>query len=386
VPPRLFAWRRRLEPLSDPLVALTVLVLTVLPLIRAQQCGCAEVPGWAYLLVLAQCAPLVVRRRFPFGAPLLTGMITMAHALTSLPDPPVEYAALVALYTVAAYARRPLANAAAAVAVVGTVAVFALDWPLSDYEDITVTALLLSTAWLLGENTRSRRERIAQAEARAEQLERARAAESHAAVVAERNRIAREMHDVVAHHVSMMVVQAEAGPVVVEHDPARAAASFDAISAAGKQALSEMRRLLGVLKEDRDSPLAPQPGITSIPDLVAGVRAAGLDVHLRMEPLDVDLEPAVDLSAYRLVQEALTNCLRHAGPATVHVSVETSDDLLVVDVIDDGAGDSQGQGGHGLVAMRERVSLVGGTLSVGPGPKGGWQVLAELPLSSVTVR
>jgi signal transduction histidine kinase len=386
VPYDLSAWRRRLEPLTDPVIAALVLLLSVLPLIQAEQCDCAEgVPGWGYLLVLAQSLPLVVRRRLPFAAPLLTGLLTMAYGLTSLPDPPVEYAALVALYSVAAYAERRLAHAAAVIAVVGVAAVYALDWPVSDLEDLTVTSLILLTAWLLGDNARSRRERAVQAEARIEQLERARAAESAAAVVAERNRIAREMHDVVAHHVSMMVVQAEAGPVVVEHDPARAAASFDAISAAGKQALSEMRRLLGVLKEDVSAPLAPQPGLSSIPELVAGVRAAGLDVTLDLEQLDVVPDPAVDLSAYRLVQEALTNCLRHAGPAAVQVSLAREGNRLVVSVLDDGVGGPRGEGGHGLVAMRERVALLGGRLQVGPRDAGGWGVEAELPLAPVSV-
>jgi signal transduction histidine kinase len=310
----------------------------------------------------------------------------MAYGLTSLPDPPVEYAGLVALYTVAAYAERRLAHVAGAVAVVGIAGVYAWELPVLDVEDITVTSLICLTAWLLGENARSRRERVIQAEARAEQLERARAAESEAAVVAERNRIARELHDVVAHHVSMMVVQAEAGPVVVEHDPARAAASFDAISAAGKQALSEMRRLLGVLKENPSAPLAPQPGLSSIPELVAGVRAAGLDVTLGLDRLDVEPEPAVDLSAYRLVQEALTNCLRHAGPASVLVHVAREENHLVVRVLDDGVGGPCGEGGHGLVAMRERVALLGGRLQVGPRDGGGWGVEAELPLAPVAVR
>jgi signal transduction histidine kinase len=383
----LSAWRRRLEPLTDPVIAALVLLLSVLPLIQSERCGCGEgVPGWAYLFVVAQSLPLALRRRFPFGAPLLTGLLTMAYGLTSLPDPPVEYAGLVALYTVAAYAERRLAHVAGAVAVVGIAGVYAWELPVLDVEDITVTSLICLTAWLLGENARSRRERVIQAEARAEQLERARAAESEAAVVAERNRIARELHDVVAHHVSMMVVQAEAGPVVVEHDPARAAASFDAISAAGKQALSEMRRLLGVLKENPSAPLAPQPGLSSIPELVAGVRAAGLDVTLGLDRLDVEPEPAVALSAYRLVQEALTNCLRHAGPASVLVHVAREENHLVVRVLDDGVGGPCGEGGHGLVAMRERVALLGGRLQVGPRDGGGWGVEAELPLAPVAVR
>jgi signal transduction histidine kinase len=380
----LASWRRRVGPLTDPVIALAVLALSLLPLIQAQQCGCEPVPDWAYALVVAQCAPLAVRRRFPFSAPLMTGLLTMVHGVLDIPDPPVEYAALVAVYTVAAFADRRLANAAAFVAGLGTIAVFALDWHL---EDFLVTVLLLLTAWLLGENTRSRRDRVTEAEARAEQLERTRAAESAAAVVAERNRIAREMHDVVAHHVSMMVVQAEAGPVVVGHDPARAIASFDAISAAGKQALSEMRRLLGVLREDGQSPLAPQPGLSRVPDLVAGIRAAGVRVELDLAPLDIELDAALDLSAYRLVQEALTNCLRHAGQARVRVRIAREADALVVSVVDDGVGGTveQRADGHGLVAMRERVLVLGGALRAGPRDHGGWSVEATLPLLPVGV-
>jgi signal transduction histidine kinase len=175
--------------------------------------------------------------------------------------------------------------------------------------------------------------------------------------------------------------------VVVEHDPARAVASFDAISAAGKQALSEMRRLLGVLKQEDDSPLAPQPGLSRIPDLVAGVRAAGLDVELDFRPPVGQLDAALDLSGYRLVQEALTNALRHAGPSRVRVAVFQKVDTLVLDIVDDGVGGmvALGTAGHGLVAMRERVTMLGGRLDAGPRDGGGWAVAAVLPLSPVPV-
>lgn len=385
----LAAWRRRLDPLLDPFIAVALLVLSVLPLLRAgENCACPPVEWWAYAMVLLQCAPLAVRRRHPFAAPLVTGLSVVAYGIVDLPDPPVTYAALVALYTVAAYADRRLATVTAGVAVAGVVAVFAVDWPQWDLEDLGTTVLLLSTAWLLGETTRSRHDRAVQAEARAEQAERARAAEADAAVAAERNRIARELHDVVAHHVSMMIVQAEAGPVVVHADPDRAVTTFDAISVAGRQALAEMRRLLGVLREDATAPLAPQPGLAALPALVDGVRGAGLDVRLELAPGAVTgLPPSVDLTAYRLVQEALTNALRHARAGHVVVRVERSGHALAVRVDDDGVGGraEPRPGGHGLVAMRERVQLVGGSLDVGPRPDGGWSVAADLPLSVVAV-
>lgn len=196
------------------------------------------------------------------------------------------------------------------------------------------------------------------------------------------------MHDVVAHHVSMMVVQAEAGPVAVERNPDRATAAFDSISATGKQALTEMRRLLGVLRADTDGLRAPQPGASQIPDLVSGVRAAGLDVDLEIRGPTRQLPPALDLSAYRLLQEALTNVLRHAGPARATVRIDYDPDGLRLEVTDDGIGalgveQPDGAAGHGLVAMRERVALVGGSLEVGPRAGGGWTVRAVLPLDPV---
>jgi signal transduction histidine kinase len=275
--------------------------------------------------------------------------------------------------------------------------VLAIDWPAADVEDVAVNYLLFATAWLLGDSARSRRERAAQLEARAEEAERTRAAEAERAVVAERNRIAREMHDVLAHHVSIMVVQAEAGPVVVERDPGRAIAAFDAISATGKQALVEMRRLLGVLRDPGTGPsLAPQPGAADIPSLVEGVRAAGLPVRLTVEGEPAPLPPAVDLSAYRVMQEALTNALRHAPGRSARASVTYADAELRLRVMSDGthradrtdgaaAGPAAGPaalapGGHGLTAMRERVVLLGGTLRAGPTDDGAWLVEAVLPV------
>jgi signal transduction histidine kinase len=383
------AWRQRLSPLADPALAGVVFVLSLLPLIRATPCGCDPTPAWGFVLVAAQCLPLVVRRHWPFAAPMLCGFLSMAYGASSLPDPPVQYAGLVALYTVAAHATRRLAYVAGAIAAGGLATVLTLDWPKSNLEDLTVNTLVFATAWLLGDNARSRRDRALELELRANQLELTRAAEAEAAVVAERNRIAREMHDVIAHHVSMMVVQAESGPIAVERDPQHAIASFDAISTAGKQALSDMRRLLGVLRDQTDPPLAPQPGADQIPDLVAGVRSAGLDVHLDITGQVRVVPPAVDLSAYRLVQEALTNCLRHAGHAQVAVSTRYDSDALRVEVIDDGVGGGAPtalSGGNGLIAMRERVAMVGGTLEVGPRQSGGWSVRAVLPLAEAGAR
>jgi len=384
VPP-LNAWLARLRPLADWAIALVAFGLSAQPLLSRGDCGCEHIPRWAWVLVAAECAPLAVRRRWPFPVVMVVGLLSAAYGLSSLPDPPVYYAGLVALYTVAAHASARLAYTALAVSAATIAVTLVLDAPNGDYQDVTVVVATWATAFLLGESARHRRERAARLEERAAQLERANLAEAAAAVEAERNRISRELHDAVAHHVSMMVVQAEAGPVVVDADPDRARAVFDAISASGKQALAEMRQLLGVLRQPEDAPLVPQPGVDQVRDLVDRAESAGLEVSLTVKGERPPLPLAVDLSAYRVVQEALTNCVRHAPNSPVQVVLEYGDDL-VVDVSDAGPGgdridwgDAPAATGNGLAAMRERVTMVGGTLRAGPREPAGWSVRAVLP-------
>jgi signal transduction histidine kinase len=256
--------------------------------------------------------------------------------------------------------------------------------------DAAFVSLALVGAWVLGDRARVQRALAAELAERAARLERERAAEARRAVAEERTRIARELHDVVAHHVSMMVVQAEAGPVAVEGDPARAAGAFEAIAATGRQALVEMRRLLGVLRGDGDRDqtpsLAPQPGLADVGSLVEQVGRAGLRVELVVEGTEAPLPAGVDLSAYRIVQEALTNAVKHAGPGRARVLVRYGEHDLEVHVRDEGgrgpalARPADGRAGQGLVGMRERVNLFGGELHAGPGPDGGFTVDARLPL------
>lgn len=392
------AWIRRLAPLADPALALVVILVSLQPLFGSNH----PVPAWGFVLVVAQGVPLAVRRRWPFAVALLCGATTVVYGMSSLPDPPVPFAGLLSLYTVAAHGSRDHANAA------GVTAAFALTMalifdPAADLQDATVQYLIFATAWLLGDSTRRRRAASAVLADRAEQLERTRAAEAAAAVAAERSRIARELHDVVAHHLSMMVVQAEGGAVIAGRDPGKAETTFDAIGAAGKQALTEMRRLLGVLKQEGPAELAPQPGPGEIPALIDGVRAAGLEVRFTETGEQPAVSDAVGLTAYRLVQEALTNCLRHSGATAVEVTIDYAAETITLAITDDGhakapapaltdsrkvAADggsgppavSVKEGGHGLVAMRERVALVGGTLDAGPAPDRGWAVRATLPL------
>lgn len=387
-------WRRQFADhpyVVDALLAVLVLVVTLQPLLRAAGCGCAAVPWWGYALVVAECLPLVWRRRFPFAVSVACGAATTVHGLTEVPDPAVYFAGLVAMYSVAAHATRRQALLAAGIATVGIAAALATDPAGADLEDVTILYLTFTTAWLLGDGASTRRLAAARAEERAASLERTRAAEAREAVIEERNRIAREMHDVLAHSVSMMVVQAEAGPVVVERDPARAVQAFDAISATGRTALTELRRLLGVLREDGAGPLAPQPGLDRLPDLVASVRAAGVDVAWSPPGALPPVPPALGLAAYRIVQEALTNVVKHAGPARADLRVAADGDRLRIEVADDGLGgdpadDPAAGGGRGLVGMRERAAAVGGSVAAGPGADGGWRVTAELPLAAVPQR
>ncbi len=374
------ASRARLERLFDVALAAAVLLLSLLPLLL-DDCDCDSVPAWAFVLVVAQAVPLVWRRRFPVVTSLLSGMLALTYGLSWLPDPPVPYAGLVGMYSVAAYASRGWAWAAAGIAAASIGIAMIVD-PSADVQDVAVNFLVFAAAWLLGDGTRARRERAGEAEQRAVQAERTRTAEAERAVVAERNRIAREMHDVVAHHVSLMVVQAEAGAVAVQRDPEHVVDAFDRVSATGRKALAEMRLLLGVLRADETAARAPQPGLDRLTELVDGVRATGLVVELAVEGESRPLPPTVDLSAYRLLQEALTNVSRHARAEQVQVRVVYAADALLLEVVDDGHGgepDPTG-GGNGLVAMRERVTLVGGSLEVGPRPDvAGWRVAARLP-------
>jgi signal transduction histidine kinase len=248
--------------------------------------------------------------------------------------------------------------------------------------------LIFVTAFLLGDNLRTRRAYVAELEARAERAERDREALTRRAVAQERARIAREMHDVVAHSVSVMVVQS--GAARRTSDPDKAHALAGQIEATGRQALTELRRLLGVLRGGETSTppsLAPQPALDQLETLLEHMRAAGLDCELTLTGRRRALSPGVDLTAFRIIQEALTNCLKHAGPARASVSVDFGDRLLSLVVTDDGRGvipsptpGDPTSGGHGLIGMRERVAVFGGSLWAGPRRGGGYDVIAQLPL------
>jgi signal transduction histidine kinase len=244
----------------------------------------------------------------------------------------------------------------------------------------------LLAAWSVGRTVRSWRRKSHALEHANRELAEQRELQAQAAVTVERGRIARELHDVVAHNVSMMVVQAGAAERVLDGAQPHVRNALEAIARTGRQTVDEMRTLLGVLREANDpTELKPQPGLAELDRLVDGVSTAGLPVTLRVEGHPRELPQALDVSAFRIIQEALTNTLKHAGPARADVVVRYEPTAVTLEVRDSGTGKANGHGtGHGLVGMRERVAMFGGQLDAAAQPDGGFAVRARLPLDATT--
>jgi signal transduction histidine kinase len=327
----------------------------------------------AALLALALGAALAARRLRPATAGTAAGVL-MPLAVAIWGDPQVVSSAiayLCALYGLAVWT--PSRRFA-----LGLVATAATDLiPASRFGNRVVWTFATVAVMLVVRRVVRDRER------RAQLAERERDLAAREAVAEERARIARELHDVVAHSVSVMVVQAQAGPRLLD-EPERVRSTFGSIEANGREALTELRRLLGVLRTaDEQLAIGPQPGLDSLQSLVEQVREAGLQVELRVEGVPVQLPPGIDLSAYRIVQEALTNTLKHAGRAEAQVTVRYGASALELEVADNGSGagaSANGGGGHGLIGMRERVALYAGTLEAGSRNGHGYAVRARLPL------
>jgi signal transduction histidine kinase len=302
---------------------------------------------------------------------------------------PVEVflALIVAFYSIGAHCeerRAPLVGGAALAAIAAVDLARPGFFNGTDSSVRPAAWLVFAVAWLVGRDLRRRRQQVAGLRERASQAEREREEKARTAVADERGRIARELHDVVAHSVSVMVVQAQAGPRLLA-EPEQARGVFRSIEASGREALVELRRLLGVLRTgDEQLAIGPQPGLGSLESLVEQVREAGLPVELQVEGEPVQLSPGVDLSAYRIVQEALTNTLKHAGrEAQAEVVVRYATSALELEVSDNGSGApaSANGSGHGLIGMRERATLYGGALEAGARNGGGFVVRARLPLA-----
>jgi len=344
-----------------------------------------------HTLVLLHTLPLAARRRFPLAVLATSVASALAFAVLGLPPfflgPPI----LVPVYTVAAYCGRR-ASLAGLAAVEAALALAAVRLGRVEVEPVAWVqfALILGAAWLLGRFVGDRRVYAAKLEQRTAELEQAREELARRAVAEERLRLARELHDVVAHSISVIAVQSGVGAHVANTQPKEAAKALAAIEATSRAALTELRRLLGVLRREGEpqGSLAPVPGLADLDSLLAEVAKAGLAVRLRVEGTPSPLPAGVDLSAYRIVQEALTNVIKHAGPARAQVVVGYHDQNVTVEVTDDGRGAAAPTGdgpvatGHGLIGMRERVAAFGGDLKVGPGPGGGFRVAARLPLAA----
>ncbi|MEV7009065.1 sensor histidine kinase [Streptosporangium sp. NPDC051022] len=343
----------------------------------------------ASVLLVAGCLSPVLRRRLPLPMLFLVGLAGVALAPLGLSDLPLWPATLVLLYTISAHRGLAASLGALAWSFACHLVSASLGDGLGDWTAHLLVAVLALTLWISGRSARLRRAYMAELRDRAERTERAREADTRAARAEERSRIARELHDVVAHHVSVMTVQASAARRVLATNPDGAREALSAIEEMGRTAMAEMRNIVGVLRTDAaPAERSPQPGVSEIPALVEQMREAGLRTQLWIEGEHRTLPPGVDLAAYRLVQEALTNSLRHAGPlARAWVTVRHEHGQLAVRVEDDGQGVRTAQGGertgHGLVGIRERVALYGGVLRIGPRPEGGFEVNARFPLKDV---
>jgi signal transduction histidine kinase len=343
---------------------------------------------FAVVLLLIQTLPVAFRRRNPIGILMLTGLTTTLYYVLQFPDAYGYSGILVAFYTVAANEprRRALVSAAfTALGILVSLLFYAFGSVGSLTANVLLTYFLFGAAWLIGDNLRVRRAYTRELEDRANTLMAEREERDSMAVIEERARIARELHDVVAHYVSVMVVQAAGARRVAEKDPAAARGALEAIEAAGRTALTEMRRMLEVFRAD-DPGMGPQPGLGELDRLIEQVRGVGLPVELTIVGSSCCLPAGMDLAAYRIVQEALTNTVKHGGKANAHVTVTYADETLEIEVTDDGRGAAArllsvgAPGGHGLVGMKERVALFGGQLSAGPVLTGGYRVFARLPI------
>jgi signal transduction histidine kinase len=386
-PPPQPEWRRtaaRHPRAVDGAVALAVALIGVPAIIRTDG-GAGD-----WLFVLALALPLVWRRRAPLVVFAILAALGLAQWVVGVPLG-TDAALLVSLYTVAVYRPRRWAVGAAAVLEVGVVLAAVRFAPAGD--DVVGSLVFLSglvaAAFFVGTSVQNRRAYLGALVDRATWLERERDQQARLVATAERARIARELHDIVAHSLTVVVTMAEAAAATVDSDPPAARQAMTEVATTGRGALGEMRRLLGVLRTaqsetDEDTGTrTPVPGLERVDELVAGARAAGLPVRLTVSGPARPLPSTLDATAYRVVQESLTNALRHSlEPTRVHVQLRWAADELTMDVTDDGRPTARsGQSGHGLAGMRERLQLFGGSVSTGPNPAGGWTVRAVLPLA-----
>ncbi|MFD3699538.1 sensor histidine kinase [Streptomyces sp. NPDC058646] len=345
----------------------------------------------SYAVTTLSVLPLVWRRRRPVAVLAVIMLVGAFYRLAmDGPGQPLPYAGLIAFYTVALVCTARVRMAVGVLSVLTVSAATGLETGAA--RELSFTLFCAGAAYALGRLQYTRQAYTAAVEDRAAQLERANRIEAEQAVARERARIAREMHDILSHAVSIMIVQAEAGPVAVRRAPERAEAAFEAISETGREAMVQLRAMLGLLREDGPAPREPQPGVAALPRLLDRVRRGGQQIVYEETGAVRALAPAVDTAVYRIVQEALTNVVKHAAAGRVSVRLHHTARDVTVTVADDGRGrpraglgsdgGGDGVGGHGLTGIRERAAAHGGTVTTGPGPDGRGFCLSAVLVTS----
>jgi len=381
---------------QDGALALILMALSILSMVdhRPQD---PKTDVWSYLIAIVGMGALTWRRRYPVAVLVVTTTAAVTISSLGYAEAGLPWSAMIAFYSVAGYARRHT-RYVAFLLIAAAFAVLLVTQSSSDFDkaDLLANGLLFSIVWIIGQGVRSRRERLAELEARAALLERERDADARAALSDERRRIAQELHDVVAHAMSVIAVQSGMGAHVIDTQPNEAKKALHVIETVSRSALDELRRMLGVLREEGESrgALAPAPRADDVKILIDTVRATGIPVQLNWDGMTADVMPpdSVLLNRYRIIQEALTNVIKHAGAASVVVNIVERVGETTIEVVDDGRGlaalpkPEGSPPGHGLAGMRERVALFGGTLQAGPRPGGGFRVFATLKWSDTADR
>ncbi|MEM7141222.1 MAG: histidine kinase [Actinomycetota bacterium] len=378
-------WFRRHPRVADAAVMVVVAAIAIPFSIAAPlDDGERELGGLGYALLFGMHLPVVWRRTAPAAALWATVALTVPYWVLDYPDESTGPALILLVYSLATHGTPPswIRHSIVALTLMTGVLVAGV---LSDEDDVPWFAIPANLTFflaviILGVYLRTRRQYLAELEAKAARTEEQQAAEARRAVAEERTRIARELHDVVAHSMSVMVVQAGAARRVLDADPSQAGDALQAIEDTGRESLHEMRRVLGVLRgEDDEAQLAPAPGLDDFDRLLQHCEEAGMPVDLVVTGSVRRLSPGLEMNAYRVVQESLTNSLKHAGPASATVTLHYDTDQLRVSVADNGRGATAATAGagQGIVGMRERVEAYGGDLHAGPRAGGGFGVDAS---------
>jgi signal transduction histidine kinase len=374
------AWLHAHPTIADALLAALILVISLMARPENAVRPIPAATGWQAVIVAASCGVLVLRRQHPIAVWLVNVMLGMVSIGLAGGPTPAVLPALVAIYTVAAWTKWRTAIAAAVVTAIAFGAVF---WSVTDDALLSATTYALlawgALAGAIGIAVRGQREVIAAAEERARIAEQTREEEAQRRVTEERLRIARELHDVVAHHISVMNVQAGVARHLMSTDPGAAHEALGHIRESGRVVLAEMGAILGLLRTgDTSSETEPTPGLARVDELVDSLRRAGLEVTWTVSGTPSPLPPGVDLTAYRLVQESLTNAGKH-GLGHADLTIRHTPRSVTIDITNSMGPQPAGEHGHGLVGMHERVTAAGGSLTTGPDPGGRFVVHAELP-------